>query len=183
MEPKSISSWCLFPFLVTHEQSTDHSFFSYALSFLFFRIRFIHIHLPWIPQRAPNIASSNSLNIHPEAKELLLPSAFDSHQQETRPLPAGHQLNILCGHQYCCPDLPFLLHSWAVTIHLIVHFIFFIKCQEEKMEQLTTMDNNNPSRQAVPFSPLLIPLQQPCSENTNTSCPLNNHKYLSTLFP
>jgi hypothetical protein len=53
------------------------------LSFLFFRIRFIHIHLPWIPQRAPNIASSNSLNIHPEAKELLLPSAFDSHQQET----------------------------------------------------------------------------------------------------
>jgi hypothetical protein len=44
------------------------------------------------------------------------------------------------------------------------------------------MDNNNPSSRAVPFSPLLIPLQQPCSENINTSCPLNNHKYLSTLF-
>jgi hypothetical protein len=51
------------------------------------------------------------------------------------------------------------------------------------MEQPTIMDNNNPSRQAIPFSPLLIPLQQPCPENINTSYPLNNRKYLSTLFP
>jgi hypothetical protein len=62
------------------KKSTDHSFFSYALSFLFPGIRFVHIHLPWLPQRVPNIASSNSLNIQPEAKELLLPCAFDSHQ-------------------------------------------------------------------------------------------------------
>jgi hypothetical protein len=33
-------------------------------------------------------------------------------------------LNILCGHQYSCPNLSFLLHSGAVTIYLIVHFIF-----------------------------------------------------------
>jgi hypothetical protein len=62
------------------KKSTDHSFFSYALSFLFLGTMFIHICLPWIPQRAPNIASSNRLNIHPEAKELLLSAAFDSHQ-------------------------------------------------------------------------------------------------------
>jgi hypothetical protein len=61
-------------------KSTDHSFFSYALSFLFLGTRFIHIHLPWLPQGAPNIAYSNSLNIHPEGKELLMHSAFDSHQ-------------------------------------------------------------------------------------------------------
>jgi hypothetical protein len=62
------------------KKSTDHSFFSYALSFLFLGIRFVHIRLPWLTKRVPNNASSNSLNIHPEAKELLLPTAFDSHQ-------------------------------------------------------------------------------------------------------
>jgi hypothetical protein len=62
------------------KKSTDHSFFSYALSFLFLGTRFVHIRLPWLPQRAPNIASSNSLNIHLEAKKLLLPAVFDSHQ-------------------------------------------------------------------------------------------------------
>jgi hypothetical protein len=54
------------------KKSTDHSFFSYALSFHFLGTRFVHIRLPWLPQRVPNIASSNSLNIQPKAKDLLL---------------------------------------------------------------------------------------------------------------
>jgi hypothetical protein len=44
------------------------------------------------------------------------------------------------------------------------------------MEQHTTMDTNNPLSQAVHFSPFLIPLGQPCSENTNTSCPFYSSK-------
>jgi hypothetical protein len=62
------------PFLLTHEKKINRSFL--LLLCIIFPLpwnKVVHIRLPWQPQRVPNIASSNSLNIHPEAKELLLP--------------------------------------------------------------------------------------------------------------